>query len=181
MGMETEVKIRITPEELDPIRSHLEKLGALCLAPSQKEENWLFDFSNGALRDAGCIIRVRVYGKEAFLTFKGPVQDNSHFKKREEIESNVGNPEEIKKILHRLGMNVCFKYSKYREIYQLPINQTYVTVCLDETPVGIFVEVEGTKLQIEEVTTRFGWSPDSFVCKSYIEMYKEADQLINAE
>jgi inorganic triphosphatase YgiF len=83
MGLETEVKIRITREDLDSIRARLTELGASCLAPRQKEENWLFDFPDQNLRAAGCAVRLRVYGEETLLTFKGQDQNDPRFKKRE--------------------------------------------------------------------------------------------------
>ncbi len=177
MAIETEVKIRITREDLDSIRARLKTLGASCRAPRQKEENWLFDFPDRDLLAAGCAVRLRVYGKETFLTFKGKVQDDPRFKKREELESNVDDPDKIRSILQHLGMIVCFKYSKFREIYQLSVDQAHVEVCLDETPVGTFAEIEGSALEIENVAAQLGWNPDSFIRRSYLEMYEEADQL----
>ena len=41
MALETEVKIRITQEELDPIRARLKELGARCLSPRTEEKNLL--------------------------------------------------------------------------------------------------------------------------------------------
>ena len=177
MGLETEVKVRIDQEDLDSIRARLTELGASRRAPRQKEENWLFDFPDQDLRVAGCAVRLRIYGKETILTFKGKIQDDSRFKKREELESSVGDPDKIRSILEHLGMNVCVKYTKFREIYQFPVDKDHVDVCLDETPVGTFAEIEGPARQIETVAERLGWPPDSFVRRNYVEMYEEAGQL----
>ena len=177
MAIETEVKVRITQEDLDSIRARLMELGASCLAPRQKEENWLFDFPDQNLRTAGCALRLRVYGEETLLTFKGKIQNDPRFKKREELESSVGDPDQIKNILHHLGMSVRSKYSKFREIYQLPVNQAHVEVCLDETPVGTFAEIEGPASEIEDLAARLGWTLDSFIRRNYLEMYEEAGQL----
>jgi adenylate cyclase class 2 len=177
MAIETEVKVRIAREDLDSIRARLTELGASCRAPRQKEENWLFDFCDHNLRAAGCAVRLRVYGKETSLTFKGKAQDDPRFKTRDELESSVDDPDKIKSILQQLGMSVCFTYSKFREIYQLPVNQGHVEVCLDETPVGTFAEIEGPEAEIEALAARLGWTPDSFICTNYVEMYEEAGQL----
>ncbi len=177
MATETEVKVRITRKDLVSIRARLTELGAFRRAPRQKEENWLFDFPDQDLRAAGCAVRLRVYGKEMFLTFKGKIQDDSHFKKREELESSVVDPAKIRSILEHLGMSICFKYTKFREIYQVPVDEDHIDVCLDETPVGTFAEIEGPTRQIEDLAARLGWTPDSFVRRNYVEMYEEAGQL----
>jgi adenylate cyclase class 2 len=177
MGLETEIKIRITREDLDSTRARLTELGGSCLAPRQKETNWLFDFPDQNLRATGCAVRLRLYGEETLLTFKGQDQNDPRFKKREELESKVGDPDKIKNILQHLGMSVCAKYSKFREIYQLSVNQAHVEVCLDETPVGTFAEIEGPASAIEDLAARLDWTPDSFIRRNYLEMYEEAGQL----
>ena len=70
MATETEVKIHISEEELDPIRTRLTELGARCLSPRKKEENRLFDFPDGDLVTCGCAVRLRIYGDAITLTFK---------------------------------------------------------------------------------------------------------------
>ncbi|MDA2933740.1 class IV adenylate cyclase [Acidobacteria bacterium AH-259-D05] len=173
MALETEVKIRISQEELDPIRTRLTELGARCVSSRQEEENVLFDFPDRNLEAAGCAIRLRIYGEHTLLTFKGKIQDDPHYKKREELESSVSDAEKMKAILQALGMEACFKYSKFREIYRISLNQQRVEVCLDETPVGIFVEIEGSPPAIEDLAAHFGWTSDLFIRKNYVEMYLE--------
>jgi adenylate cyclase class 2 len=180
MSLEIEVKVRISPEDLESIRDQLTKLGASCVEPREKEENWLFDFPDHDLRTAGCALRLRIYGEKSFLTYKGKIQSDPRFKKREELESSVGNPDKIKSILQHLGMSVCGKYSKFREIYQLPVNAEQVEVCLDETPVGTFAEIEGPGAEIASLAALLGWTPDSFIRKNYLEMYEEAGILTEA-
>jgi adenylate cyclase class IV len=89
----------------------------------------------------------------------------------------VSDPDQIKNILQHLGMSVCAKYSRFREIYQLSVNQAHVEVYLDETPVGTFAEIEGPASEIEDLAARLGWTPDSFVRRNYLEIYEEAGQL----
>ena len=177
MGLETEVKVRIRQEDLDSICARLTELGASCVEGRKIEENWLFDFPDQDLQTAGCALRLRVYGEKTFLTFKGKIQSDPRFKRREELESRVDNPDQIKRILQHLGMSVSCTYSKFREIYQLPVNQAQVEVSLDETPVGTFAEIEGPAAEIENLAVLLGWTPDSFIRRNYLEMYEEAGQL----
>jgi adenylate cyclase class 2 len=173
MALETEVKIRITQEELDPIRARLKELGARCLSPRTEEKNLLFDFTDRNLETCGCAVRLRTFGEEITLTFKGEVQEDPRFKKRQELETSVQDPQATIKVLEALGMHICFEYSKVREVYTLSVDQDQAEICLDETPVGTFVEIEGPESTIEALASQLGWTPDSFIRRNYVEMYLE--------
>ncbi len=173
MALETEVKIRISQEDLDPIRARLKELGAHCLSPRREEKNILFDFDDRSLETCGCAVRLRTYGEKTTLTFKGEIQEDPRFKKRQELETGVENPQATIKDLKALGLHICFEYSKIREIYTLSVDQDQAEICLDETPVGTFVEIEGPENTIEALASQLGWTPDSFIRRNYVEMYLE--------
>ncbi len=42
-----------------------------------------------------------------------------------------------------------------------------MTVAIDETPVGVFVEIEGSERGIEEMTRTLGRSPSDYILDSY--------------
>jgi adenylate cyclase class IV len=46
-------------------------------------------------------------------------------------------------------------------------------VCIDETPVGTFVEIEGSAESIEAIASEMGWSKDQFINRNYVDLYKE--------
>ena len=171
MSLETEVKISIKPEDLEPTRVRLGKMGARCVTPRTKEENFLFDFPDSSLRDSGSALRLRSYGGTSLLTYKGPVQNDPRYKIREELQTSIEEPDRMKAILEALGMCIQFQYQKYREIYHLSWKGQDMEVCLDETPVGVFVEIEGDTSGIEELASSLGWSSDAFIRQSYIELY----------
>ena len=182
MALETEVKIRITQEDLDldRVRARLTELGAYCLSPRREEKNILFDFADRNLETCGCAVRLRTYGEKTTLTFKGEIQEDPRFKKRQELETSVEDPRAMIKVLEALGMHICFEYSKIREVYTLSVDQDQAEICLDETPVGTFVEIEGPENTIEALASQLGWTPDSFIRRNYVEMYLEqqtADRL----
>ena len=77
---------------------------------------------------------------KSFITFKGPVQPAA-VKTREELETVGGDGPLLIRILEELGFQVWFRYEKYREEFTLED----VIVAVDETPMGTFVEIEGSE------------------------------------
>lgn len=171
--LETEVKISVDPASLLQIRTRLSELGARPLVERAKEENLLFDFPDHRLEREGYALRLRAYGEESLLTFKGKPQEDSRLKEREEVEILVSDGVATRELLCSLGLDVSFRYAKYREILELFLSEEKVVFCLDETPVGTFVEIEGSEAAIDEAAALFGWGSDSFVRTNYVELYRE--------
>jgi adenylate cyclase class 2 len=171
MHIETEAKFEVRPSELESVREQLVEFGARPVAGRNTEENELYDFPDGRLARSGCALRFRLYAGESLLTFKGKVQSDPLLKKREEIETRVEHGEALKKILSRLGLIVSFGYRKTREVLEMERDGEPLQICLDETPVGCFVEIEGDAEGIKELAARFGWK--EFITKSYVDLYRE--------
>ena len=171
MSVEIEAKFEIEPARLPEVRERLLKLGAASLAGPCPEENQLFDFLDGRLRRSGCALRLRSFGGGNLLTFKGPIRPHPTLKQREEIETSVQDGKAFKEVLGRLGLIPVFDYAKTREILEIIHEGRTLHVCLDETPVGVFVEVEAEPEAIDWVASVFGWSQP--IKKSYIEIYEE--------
>ena len=57
------------------------------------------------------------------------------------VRNRVGDGEVVQHVLEELGLHVWFRYEKYREEYAAED----VTIAIDETPVGTFVEIEGRR------------------------------------
>jgi adenylate cyclase class 2 len=88
-------------------------------------------------------------------------------KVREEIETGIADPAVLLRIFERLGFAVAFEYEKYRE--ELSLNGAIVAI--DETPIGAFIEIEGTEAGIAAAAAALGRSADSFVRDSYRTLY----------
>ena len=91
-------------------------------------------------------------------------------KKVEEIETTVGRPGELMRILKRLGLKRSFRYQKYRSLYyaSLEDGRTLLAV-LEETPVGNFLGLGGGAEVIQTVTSRIGARPEEYVTDRSIE------------
>ena len=164
--VETEVKVRIDAEEVPQLRKRCLQLGGRCVGKRTREDNVLFDFSEETLQASGCALRLRQSGDQARLTFKGPLRTDSPFKQRQEIEVGVDDVPAISRILESLGLKSSFQYSKFRQTYTLQVKDQKVLMCIDETPVGVFVELEGPEEVLEQAAGLFGWSSDLFLSET---------------
>ena len=171
VAYETEIKVQCADTEA--LRRQLADLGAELSAPRHFEENVVLDFADGRLRGCGSLMRVRIAGGAATVTFKGPPVPAGPFKKRAETETSVGDGMALLGILSELGMAIWFRYQKYREEYHLavPGHAGSVHVTIDETPIGNYVEIEGEEDAIREAARRLGIGETSFLRDSYYALY----------
>jgi len=165
-SLEREVKLRF--DSAEAARAAALAVGATPLRCRRLQEDALLDNADESLRQRRCVLRVRVESGKSLLTFKGPVQP-SPVKAREEIETVVGDGETMLRCLEALGYNVWFRYQKYREEFAL----NDVVIAIDETPMGVFVEIEGGEPGIVEVTRALGRTEQDFVLDSYRSLFVE--------
>ena len=167
MSIETEIKVKIE----DPVSfcSRLNALGAGILSARHFEDNHLLDFPDQRLKSNQCLLRIRFAGDLGFLTYKGPPRPEGIFKTREELETGLGNGATLLQILERIGMHVCFRYQKYRREFALD----GVHVAVDETPIGNYVEFEGSEEGIRDLARKMGIAESRFVRFSYYFLYLE--------
>ena len=118
--------------------------------------------AGNALRDRGCALRIRMENGKSRITFKGPIQDSA-MKLRDEFETVVGDGVLLLRIFEELGYQVWFRYEKYREEFA----HEDVIVAIDETPVGVFVEIEGSESGITAMAAAMGRGPDDYILDSY--------------
>jgi adenylate cyclase class 2 len=84
-------------------------------------------------------------------------------KVREELETIVGDGSLLMRLLGELGFHVWFRYQKYREEFTLDD----CIIAIDETPVGVFVEIEGGECGIDATAQLLGRGAGDYVLDSY--------------
>lgn len=126
----------------------------------------LFDTPDGRLRRDRVGLRLRRDGALGLLTFKGPVQPGP-VKSREEIETPVANPDDTEGILTALGFRRSFRAEKYRAEYVL----APARITIDETPIGVFVEIEADPVEIEHAAGQLGRTRLDYRLESYARLY----------
>src|SRR5262245_37363824 len=162
--LEREVKLRF--DSPDEARRAILAAGATPLRSRRLQEDALLDTADELLRRRRCVLRVRIESGKSLLTFKRPVQPST-MKVRDEYETIVADGGVLLRVLQELGLHVWFRYEKYREEYAAE----EVTIALDETPLGTFVEIEGGEHGILTMTEALGRSPAEFILDSYRGLY----------
>jgi adenylate cyclase class 2 len=167
MPLEREVKLRFSSPA--DARAAVVGTGATLRTARRLQQDSLLDTEGGRLRASGCALRLRQEGTGALLTFKGPVEPSTT-KVREEWETLVGDGAVLLRIAGELGFRVWFRYEKYREEF----TAQDVVIAVDETPVGTFVEIEGSEDGIRIAAAALGRSEADYLLQSYRRVYLEA-------
>jgi adenylate cyclase class 2 len=158
--MEREIKLLF--RDAAEAKAAILAAGATPLRGRRLQEDCLLDTPDEQLRRRRCVLRVRMECGKTLLTFKGPVQA-SPMKLREELETVVGDGMLFLRVLEELGFRIWFRYQKYREEFA----HEDVTVAIDETPVGTFVEIEGSERGIEAMAGALARKPADYLLDSY--------------
>jgi adenylate cyclase class 2 len=120
------------------------------------------------LRKRGVLLRVRGAGKTVTCTFKGP-EIPGRLKRREETEFGVSELGTCLAVFEALGYREAFRYEKYRTEFSRNGERGIAT--LDETPIGVYVELEGPARWIDRSAKALGFSRDAYVTASYGQLY----------
>jgi adenylate cyclase class 2 len=168
LKFEIEIKLRL-PDKLSKIRHRLHENGFRIVKHRIHESNTLFDNSKLALRHHGKLIRLRDVGPHRVLTYKGPSERQTRYKKRHEIEIELQDGRGLDEILSHLGYRPVFRYEKFRTEYAKTSQNG--KVLLDETPIGNFLEIEGSPRWIDRTARLLGFSPSDYITRSYGYLY----------
>ena len=165
---ETEIKLRL--KDARSGRKMLRDAGFVVSCKRVFEANTILDTPEMALRGSSRLLRLREAGPVTTVTYKGVPEIGKH-KSREELEVCVTDAGAMLAIAGRLGYARVFRYEKYRTEFQQP-GRAGVAM-LDETPAGVFLELEGTPAWIDRMARRLGFSERDYVTSSYGRVYLE--------
>ena len=175
MSDPVEREIKLSFESAAAARDAVAGLGAAPFRARRLQDDRLLDTAAGRLRADWCTLRVRIEksagGGEtvAKVTFKGPPRADV-MKVREEVETGVGDGAVLLRILERAGFDVWFRYQKRREEFECD----GAVIAIDETPCGVFVEIEGRKESVTRLAQALGRTPSDYITASYHRLW-EAD------
>ncbi|AXC15099.1 adenylate cyclase [Acidisarcina polymorpha] len=167
-AIETEVKFRI--RDVMNLERNLQHAGFERQTPRTFERNVLYDTPDRRLRNERQILRIRQYGDKWVLTHKAlPVQgDTGPYKQRVETETTVGDGDMVAKIFASLGFMPAFTYEKWRTEWSDATGHCV----LDETPIGLYAELEGPEDWIDRTAAALGVHRSEFMNLSYGRLFE---------
>jgi len=169
-----EIEIKLKVEGPPALKKRLKEYGFVVVSRRHFESNIVFDFSDLRLRRSCSLLRLRKEGKRHLLTYKGPPHSSDSYKIRTEIETKVEDA--FQKILDGLGLHPVFRYEKYRTVYAEEGRRKAKGAPLlvfDETPIGLYIELEGPARWIDRVARRLGYQKRDYITASYAALYQE--------
>jgi adenylate cyclase class 2 len=164
MAIETEIKFAVT--DVEALNRKLEAAGFHLETPRSFESNVLYDWPDRRMRQHTEILRIRSYAGKWTMTHKrlpdvGPGEDRH--KHRVETETVVADGAALTEVFRALGLVEAFHYEKWRTEWS--DGQGHCVV--DETPIGIYAELEGDPEWIDRAATSIGISNQQYITLSY--------------
>jgi adenylate cyclase class 2 len=179
-----EIEIKLCITNLREILGRLSKIGAV---PRGRvlEQNTLFDTHDSTFWRQGRLLRLRTQTpapgngsrggpRTTILTAKAPPSSGrlsspkkTPYKERLESERTVGSRVRWPRALGDLGFRAGFRYEKYRTSFRLGA----LHLDLDETPVGLFLELEGAPSAIQRTARALGFAPKEHIRATYWDLY----------
>jgi adenylate cyclase class 2 len=163
-AMETEVKIRVADREA--LEQKLPVFGFARITERTLERNTLYDTPDRRLRNSRQILRIRQYGSKWVVTHKcvpaGFTEEGPH-KNRVETETLVEDGPVMGKVFEALGFGPVFVYEKWRTEWADQLGHCVI----DETPLGVYAELEGPGEWIDATASKLGIQESEFITLSY--------------
>ena len=174
MAIETEIKIRVDDPAVFSLR--LEEAGFHLQTPRAFESNTLYDTPDRRMRARTEILRIRGYAGRWTVTHKrlpaaetGLNSEGDPHKHRIETETTVGDGQPLAEIFLALGLTPAFRYEKWRTEW----SDGEGHCVLDETPIGIYAELEGESAWIDRTAARLQIAREQYITLSYGRLFEQ--------
>lgn len=163
-----EIEVKFIIDDLPAIRQRILAIGACLEMPRTYEDNVTFDTPDHQLRHQGRLLRLR-RDQHNRITYKEPGRSmHQDFKVRHEYEVNVSDFAQMHTILEKIGFHPALRYEKYRETFAYQKAE----LLLDETPCGVFLEIEGPQETIRDLAAQLGIDFKTRLTASYGEIFE---------
>jgi adenylate cyclase class 2 len=163
-AIETEIKFPVSDQAA--LEAQLPSLGFTLVTPRSFESNTLYDTPARDLRARRELIRIRNYAGRWLLTHKrvpdSGIGEDRH-KHRVETETEVGDGQSLAQVFLSAGLVPVFRYEKWRTEWSDPEGHCVV----DETPLGVFAELEGPPEWIDRIAAALSVDPSRRMTLSY--------------
>ena len=143
-----EIELKFSVADVRALRSAADALGFRLVTERTFESNVLYDSPDRQLRARRQILRLRHYGDRCTVTHKRQAEGGDgdlRYKTRIETESVVEDGDALAEIFIQLGYGPVFRYEKFRTEWEMDEGH----LVLDETPIGVWAELEGPPAWID--------------------------------
>lgn len=177
MLIKKEIEIKIQLNDKKEIQQRLQALGWY-IKDLIFHKTYLLSTPNEALFEQGIFPRVRVEGNRTIFTIKVKSQKNKaddknlNYFQRDEYEVEVEDADKIVKMLSILGLTEQLVDEKYRQTW-LNEKSEGLSIVIDTLPFGCFLEIEGTKDQIEKTVKQLDLQNEKRITIAYRRVYRE--------
>lgn len=172
--MPVEIELKFSVDDLPALEQKLRALNFHLDTPRTFESNTLYDTPERTLRAQKQILRIRQYGPIWTLTHKAQpanseTPDDTKYKTRIETETQLADGEALAQVFATLGYTPVFRYEKFRSEWSDPV--THHHLVLDETPIGIYAELEGDPAWIDATLAILNIPADRCTTESYGKLF----------
>jgi adenylate cyclase class 2 len=165
-----EIELKFIVADARALRSAAETLGFRLVTERTFESNVLYDAPDRQLRNRRQILRLRHYGERCTVTHKRQAaggEGDLRYKTRIETESVIEDCDALAEIFTQLGYGPVFRYEKFRTEWDLDEGH----LVLDETPIGIWAELEGPPAWIDRMLEQLAIAPELRTTESYGKLF----------
>jgi len=174
MAIETEIKFRV--DDVPALSLRLQRAGFRLQTQRSFETNVLYDTPDRAMRARTEILRIRSYDGRWTVTHKRPpssgpgslASEDVH-KHRVETETEVADGAVLAEVFHSLGLVPAFRYEKWRTEWTDGEGHCVI----DETPIGVYAELEGSSEWIDRSAPRLGIDQAQYMTLSYGRLFEQ--------
>jgi adenylate cyclase, class 2 len=169
-AIETEIKFRVA--DVAALETQLVSMGFQLVTPRSFESNTLYDTPDRVLRNKRELVRIRSYAGRWLLTHKrvpdSGIGEDRH-KHRVETETELSDGAALAQVFASIGFEPVFRYEKWRTEWADEVGHCVI----DETPLGIFAELEGSPEWIDRIAQDLGVTPAEQMTLSYGRLFEQ--------
>jgi adenylate cyclase class 2 len=160
-----EIELKFPVEDVQAFRSRVKALELELETERTFEGNTLYDTPERVLRTKKQILRLRSYGDKCTLTHKRKTAvADLKYKTRIETETVLSDCDAMVEVFAQLGYFPAFRYEKFRTEWSAAGGGHLV---LDETPIGVWAELEGAPEWIDAMLVELGVEASRCLTDSY--------------
>ena len=159
-SIEIELKFKINDNQIKKIINNPD----ITAEKEVHQKTMMFDNADKLMEHTDGRIRLRQQGNKISLSYKRPLPSAGNEKKEVELETEVGNFEVMSNILRTMGYAPTTSYEKYTTFFKLK-GQPEIHIEIQKYPFETFLEIEGSKEEIEKTAKQLGFDTKDALVK----------------